>query len=49
MKKHWYYITEYYCPLCGKSNISRERRYGRRPKKYWNRHSLTEQYDWCDS
>ena len=49
MRKHWYFFYEIYCPLCCSSRIGRERRYGRRPKRYWKRHDFTEAYDWCDS
>jgi len=48
MRKHWYFITIFYCPQCGSEKIYRDRRYGYRPKKYANRHKEVEAYDWCD-
>ena len=41
-KPHWYFCSEEYCVLCGRTQIFRERRYGRRPQKWWDRHELIE-------
>ena len=46
-RKHWYYVTSFYCPLCGRVDTYRERRYTRRPKRWENRHCLTESWDYC--
>ena len=42
MRKHWYFIHVDYCVLCGVERVERERRYTRRPKRWQNRHKLTE-------
>lgn len=36
-KPHWYYITYSECPVCGRTSIYRERRYGPRPKRFEQR------------
>lgn len=41
-RKYWYYITEEECVLCGRYRIYRERRYTKKPKKYWNRHKYVQ-------
>lgn len=46
-KAHWYFITVFYCPLCGHERTYRERRYGRRPKSYAARHRMIEDWDGC--
>lgn len=47
MRKHWYFITYTSCPACGKYTVSKERRYTKRPKKYWDRHEEMEIWDGC--
>ncbi len=47
MKSHWYYVTRYVCVLCGREVVYRERRYTKRPKRYWKRNSYHETA--CDS
>ena len=47
MKPHWYFIYEDYCPVCGRSDTTRERRYTPRPEAWELRHSFSEHYDWC--
>ena len=47
MRKHWYYVSIVYCPVCGRDNTYKERRFGRRPKRWQNRHSYEEVYDGC--
>lgn len=37
MKAHWYFVTHYECEMCS-GETHRERRYGRRPKLWENRH-----------
>lgn len=46
--KHWYFITQYYCPVCNGSEESRERVYGPRPYLYTDRHEFQEGYDGCE-
>lgn len=48
-RKHWYFITVFYCPVCARDTTYRERRYGRRPKKREDRGKFIEAYDWCDA
>ena len=49
IKKHWYFITTHACPVCGRENVYRERRYDNRPEKYEDRHSYDPMfYDYCD-
>jgi len=47
VRRYWYFITEDYCPLCGRTQAWRERRYTKRPKLWKNRHRFTEAYDGC--
>jgi hypothetical protein len=30
-QRHWYFVSVFYCPLCGRTTEYDERRYGRRP------------------
>ena len=39
MKPHWYFQTVYECVICGKTDIYRERRYGRKPVRHQQRYS----------
>jgi hypothetical protein len=45
--KYWIYKTIYYCPLCGKEKIYRERRYTKKPKNFSYRQEWKESYDYC--
>lgn len=47
-RKHWYFITEEFCPACMASRTYRERRYTPRPTLWWERHESMEVYDYCD-
>jgi len=47
-KKHWYYISESYCPQCGSYKIYRERRYSGKPKSWDKRHETTDAWDGCE-
>ena len=49
MRKHWYFVATEECPVCGRGNIYRERRYGRKPKDYRKRYEYVTAYDWCDA
>ena len=46
-RKHWYFITTFYCPLCGSTREIRDRRYGRRPKDEAQRRQFIEDWDGC--
>jgi len=46
--KYWYFLTSYWCPLCSKTTIYRERRYDARPEAWEDRHKDFEAYDYCD-
>jgi hypothetical protein len=48
MKKHWYKITIYYCPLCGKETEYRERQYTKKPKDVNKRIITIYHYDYCE-
>ncbi len=46
MKRHWYFISVFYCPLCGREREYRERRYGRKPKTTTRK--FIQDWDGCD-
>jgi len=41
-RPHWYLVTTYYCVLCGKTEVFKERRYTPKPKRYEDRHNFHE-------
>ncbi len=45
--KYWYFITTYYCPMCGSTTEYRERRYTPKPKDWQDRHLEKESWDYC--
>lgn len=47
LKPHWYYITVHYCPLCGREETFRERRFDPRPEDWKDRHEFLERWDYC--
>ena len=47
-KKYWIYKTVEYCPVCGREDIYRERRYTKKPKLFNNRQELVVHYDYCN-
>ncbi len=47
--KVWYFIYSNYCPICGRTDEWRERRYGPKPDKWEDRHQFSEVYDYCDA
>lgn len=47
LKKHWYRITHFYCPVCCGGETFRERVYGKKPKSYGKTHETIDHYDWC--
>ena len=42
MRKHWYFVSTWFCVLCGRTEEIRERRYTRRPKDPAKRHDYIE-------
>jgi hypothetical protein len=48
-RKHWYFISIWYCPICSKTETYRERRYGHKPKKRAKTHEYNEVYDYCNA
>jgi hypothetical protein len=46
-KKHWYFVTCDYCPVCSGTDTYRERRYDARPEKWEDRHKFNERYCNC--
>lgn len=48
-KRCWYFISYIECPVCGKEEEFRERRFGPRPEAYEDRHDFRQIiYDHCD-
>ena len=47
-KKYWIFKTVYYCPLCGKEKVYRERRYTKKPESFNKRQDWNEKYDYCE-
>jgi hypothetical protein len=41
-RRHWYFIYSDFCVLCMRTETERERRYTPRPKRWEDRHALTE-------
>lgn len=41
-RRHWYFMYWDYCVLGGHTDVSRERRYTRRPKRWEKRHEIHE-------
>lgn len=48
MKKYWYFISTYECPLCGSGETYRERRYTEKPIAASMRYAFKYYYDYCD-
>ena len=50
-RKYWIYFFLGSCPVCGSDDSYKERRYGRKPKRWANRHEVIPDqitYDYCD-
>ncbi len=45
MLRHWYFVSIVACPICGGEKVTRERRYGRKPKK--DTREYIEAWDGC--
>lgn len=41
-RKHWYHVTYDECVLCGRTDVYRERVYGRKPKDSKRRYTFTQ-------
>lgn len=41
-RRHWYFIYSKYCVLCGRETTDRVRRYTQRPRKWQDRHEISE-------
>ncbi len=48
-RRYWYFVSETYCPACGRTEALRERVYGERPERWEDRHERDESYDYCDA
>jgi hypothetical protein len=46
-REHWYYTSITVCPPCGREQVIKERRYGKKPVNPGLRVSYKEVYDWC--
>lgn len=40
MPEHWYFIRVYECPICGRWEEERERRYGPKPERAEDRYEF---------
>lgn len=47
MKKHWYKMYYWECPVCGRGGHSRERVYGEKPADDAERYDFQQSYDNC--
>ena len=47
-KKYWYEKTVYYCPVCGREDVYRERVYTPKPKNWGDRNTFIEKFDYCN-
>lgn len=46
-EQHWYFITIYECPVCGRGSEERERRYTPKPEREEDRYEFVQDYDNC--
>ena len=47
-KKYWYLFHVVECPLCGKMEKYRERKYSKKPENKEDRYFYEQVYDYCD-
>lgn len=47
-KKYWYLFNIVECPLCGKMDKYKERKYSKRPENKADRYFYEQVYDYCD-
>lgn len=46
-QKYWFFITDCYCPQCGRTQKYYEKKLTPRPEKFEDRHEEIEAYDHC--
>lgn len=49
VKGCWYFIYTLACPVCGREDVTRERRNGPKPQDLGKIYEYAEQYDWCQN
>jgi hypothetical protein len=42
MRRHWYFVSIWTCVICGRTRVTRERRYGSKPKTWARTHEYIE-------
>jgi hypothetical protein len=47
--KYWYFKSLHECPVCGRSDTYRERRYTPKPENPQDRCEYVVDYDYCNS
>ena len=47
--RYWCFISIRYCPICGRDDTTRERRYDPRPDDPSARRDFKEAWDYCDA
>ena len=47
-KKYWYLFTIIECPVCGATDIFKERQYTPKPANPQDRYNYEQGYDWCE-
>ena len=47
-KTYWYKKTVYYCPVCGRDDTYKERRFDEKPEEWEKRFTFKEVWDYCD-
>lgn len=47
-KPHWYEVFVHECPVCGRGETFRERRYTPKPSDPKDRYHWSAHYDWCN-
>ena len=47
--RYWYFLTINCCPICGRDDTSRERRFDPRPDDPTERRDFREVWDYCDA
>jgi hypothetical protein len=45
----WYLTHIAECPICGRGDTIKERKYGNRPETVWDQYEYTIAYDYCDA
>jgi len=46
--KYWYFYTEYYCPVCGRTQVYKNRMQYPKPENWDDRHEEIEAFDYCN-